>query len=109
MAVRNFLQGEATLHIFPQIRSGAGMDSLKSAWRDQAENPESYVAALSTICPASIARIQPQESARCRDRAFGANARGECARVRISSVDILPPGFGDANVATKHKQSNRRD
>jgi hypothetical protein len=24
-------------------------------------------------------------------------------------TNILPPGFGDANVATKHKQSNRRD
>ena len=24
-------------------------------------------------------------------------------------VDILPPGFGDANVPTEHKQSNRRN
>src|SRR6266550_2473320 len=35
------------LHIFPvQIRSVARMDSLKSAWRDQAENPESYAGSL---------------------------------------------------------------
>ena len=27
----------------------------------------------------------------------------------MGSINILPPGFGDANVATKHKQSNRRD
>ena len=46
MAVRNFLQGEATSYIFLQIRSGAGMDSPKSAWRDQAENPESYAGSL---------------------------------------------------------------
>src|SRR5437879_1293010 len=31
------------------------------------------------------------------------------ARVRISLVDILPAGFGDANVATEHNQSNRRN
>ena len=47
MAVRNFLQVSSTLHILAvQIRSVARMDSLKSAWRDQAENPESYAGSL---------------------------------------------------------------
>jgi hypothetical protein len=31
----------------------------------------------------------------------------ESLPVRISLVDILSSGFGDANVATQHKQSNR--
>ena len=69
------------------------------------------VDALSTIRTVSIARIRPQESARCRDRSCVRCKRPmlEWGRAGISSVDILPPGFGDANVATKHKQSNRRD
>ena len=41
--------------------------------------------------------------------AFGALLGARIARMRISLVNILSPGFGDANVATQHKQSNRRN
>jgi len=127
------------LHIFPlQIRNVARMNSLKSAWRDQAENPESYGGSLlfrgaqesmfaapdckdasvpkksgTWLCSRQFARHPPgynrknwhdaRSCVRCKCW------RHEWARVRISSVDILPPGFGDANVATEHNQSNRRN
>ena len=129
------------LRIFPvQIRSMARMDSVKSAWRDQAENPESYAGSLlfrgaqESIFAApdckmlrfvknlrrrcvfdnshgihrqdTTARIDPMPRSSCVRRK---RPMHEWARAGISSVDILPPGFGDANVPTEHKQSNRRD
>ena len=115
------------------------MDNLESALRDQAENPGSCkvsplscgapewifatlgykdvavrkkicaVDALSTIRLASITRIRPQESARCEIVRSVQTLEARMGSGGISSVDILPPGFGDADVATEHKQSNRRD
>ena len=51
-------------------------------------------------------RDQAEDS---KDCAFGALQDARIARLRISLADILSPGFGDANVATQPKQSNRRD
>src|SRR6266566_8318884 len=128
------------LRIFPvQIRSVARMDSLKSAWRDQAENPESYglsffVERRNRFLQRLIVRLLRFVKNLRRGRAFNNShgihrqdttarigtlprsfvrsvkrSRYEWARVRIWLFDILPPGFGDADVATEHKQSNRRD
>jgi hypothetical protein len=122
-----------------QIRSVARVDSLKSASRDQVVNPESHAGSLLFVerrnrflqrlivrmlrfvknprrgcafdnAPGirhqdATARIGTMPRSCVRSKRW----RDEWARVRISSVDILPPGFRDANVATEHDQSNRRD
>jgi hypothetical protein len=112
--------------------------TLGSALRDQAENPgsckvsplscgalewifatpgykdvsvrkKSAADPLSTIRPAYMTSTRSQNRHDARSCVRCKRWRHEWARVRISSVDILPPGFGDANVATEHNQSNRRD
>ena len=97
MAVRNFLQGEATSYIFLQIRSGAGMDSPKSAWRDQAENPESYglsffVERRNRFLQRLIVRLLRFVKNLRRGRAFN-NSHGIHRQDTTARIGTLPRSF----------------
>ena len=86
------------LRIFPvQIRSVARMDSLKSAWRDQAENPESYglsffVERRNRLLQCLIVRMLRFVKNLRRGRAFD-NSHGIHRQDTTARIGTLPRSF----------------